>query len=383
MSLAGVETAIVLARLELGGAGRQALLLGQHLRDVEGARVRVVGLGEEIVGFARPGRVAIWCEEQGIPWHRLSERPLPATPWAKLALLFDMVAFLRRWRVELVLPYTAAPNFYSGLAWRFTSARACIWSQRVFQPESRPRIGQRVAARSCSALVSNTGAGAQFLVDRLGVPADRVHHVPNGVRLDPPRLPGSAWRERLGIAPNAFVVVCQGQMHTYEKDPDTVLRAWNRLSEEGFDGYLIVAGGLEPDRASDLERIAAPTSPRVLFTGEIDDISGLLEAADVGVFSSRFEGLPNAVLEFMYAGLPVVAVDLPGTREALGPEQVRALLAPGDVGGFAARLRELAGSRDERRRLGEENYRRARVEFGSERMVAETTAIIRKALSAR
>src|SRR5262249_27336427 len=153
------------------------------------------------------------------------------------------------------------------------------------------------------------------------------------------------------------------------KDPETLVNAWRRLAEEGFGGVLVLAGGFDPARAERLREIAGTAARHVLFTGEIDDVAGLLGAADLGLFSSHQEGMPNAVLEFMYAGLPVVSVDLPGTREALGPSQIADLLAPGDDAGFARRIRELVASPDLRRRLAEKNLARARTEFAPERML--------------
>jgi glycosyltransferase involved in cell wall biosynthesis len=68
----------------------------------------------------------------------------------------------------------------------------------------------------------------------------------------------------------------------------------------------------------------------VRFLGRIEDVSGLLAAVDVAVLSSRSEGMPNAVLEPMAAGLPVVATDIEGVREAVGPTGVAVLAPPGD-----------------------------------------------------
>src|SRR5262245_22305117 len=137
-SLEGVRTAVVLPRMELGGAARQALLLARHLREAAGARVEVLGLCDEEPGFPQPGGAARWCDEQNLPWERLSDRPLPTFATSKLRLLLAVVKWLRRHRIELVLPYTAAPDFYCGLAWRAASARACVWSQRTYHDEHWP-----------------------------------------------------------------------------------------------------------------------------------------------------------------------------------------------------------------------------------------------------
>ena len=75
---------------------------------------------------------------------------------------------------------------------------------------------------------------------------------------------------------------------------------------------------------------------RVRFVGDVDDVAGLLGASDVGVLSSTpLEGCPNAVIESMAAGLPVVGTDIPGVREALGDEGRPFLVAAEDPGAGA------------------------------------------------
>jgi glycosyltransferase involved in cell wall biosynthesis len=67
----------------------------------------------------------------------------------------------------------------------------------------------------------------------------------------------------------------------------------------------------------------------VRFTGPVADVLGLLQASDLAVFSSRLEGCPNGILEAMAVGLPVVATDIPGIREAVGSDGIH-LLCPRD-----------------------------------------------------
>src|SRR5262249_36066809 len=67
--------------------------------------------------------------------------------------------------------------------------------------------------------------------------------------------------------------------------------------------------------------------------GWVDDVRGVLAACDVLVQASDSEGLPTSVLEALAAGVPVVATDVGGTREALGGCGI--LVAPGDVESLA------------------------------------------------
>jgi glycosyltransferase involved in cell wall biosynthesis len=106
----------------------------------------------------------------------------------------------------------------------------------------------------------------------------------------------------------------------------------------------------------------------VHFLGEVSDVSGLLRATDLAVFSSSAEGLPNAVLEAMAAGLAVAGTDYPGIREALGPSGSQLLAPAGDAGGLAERIVTAALDAALRHRLGLLARGRAESEFTVDRM---------------
>jgi glycosyltransferase involved in cell wall biosynthesis len=117
----------------------------------------------------------------------------------------------------------------------------------------------------------------------------------------------------------------------------------------------------------------------------VDDVAGLLGACDMGVLSSRSEGLPNALLESMAAGLPVVATDIAGVREALGIDEDRedrdapgeACLAPvGDSAAMAQRILALMRVPQQRAALGAANQRRIASHFAVDRMGSRVAMLI-------
>jgi glycosyltransferase involved in cell wall biosynthesis len=101
---------------------------------------------------------------------------------------------------------------------------------------------------------------------------------------------------------------------------------------------------------------------------------------DVFVLPSDREGMSNAMLEALAAGVPVVSTDVSGAREALSPVDEGA--APGVVVGFEpgaleATLRALLPDRARLRAMGEAARRVARVRFDSERMLDEWERVLR------
>jgi glycosyltransferase involved in cell wall biosynthesis len=89
--------------------------------------------------------------------------------------------------------------------------------------------------------------------------------------------------------------------------------------------------------------------------GDVDDVSGLLGAVDLAVFSSRSECLGRGATEPMFAGLAVAGTDIPGIREAVGEAGESFLAAPGDAAGLAEAILRLAGDPDLRARVGAAN----------------------------
>jgi Glycosyl transferases group 1 len=144
-----------------------------------------------------------------------------------------------------------------------------------------------------------------------------------------------------------------------------------------------VLAGRSYGRKEGLEALAHElgVAETVRFPGEVDDVAGLLGAADAGVLASTpAEGCPNAVLECMAAGLAVAATDVPGVREALGEEGTRFLAPRGDAAALGAILGRLAQDRQLRIERGERNRRRILEHFGVERSLDQYVGVIRTGL---
>ena len=95
------------------------------------------------------------------------------------------------------------------------------------------------------------------------------------------------------------------------------LRAAARVRAVVPDTAFVIAG--EGELRENLRELAEQLGIRndVFFIGRCEDVASLLFASDVGALSSKAEGFANAILEYMAAGLPVVATDVGGVREAI------------------------------------------------------------------
>ncbi|MFZ1023349.1 MAG: glycosyltransferase family 4 protein [Thermoplasmata archaeon] len=119
---------------------------------------------------------------------------------------------------------------------------------------------------------------------------------------------------------------------------------------------------------------------RVTFVGEVlfEQVIRYLAAADVFVFPSRFEGMPNAVDEAMAAGLPVVASDIPAHREMIAHGDTGFLAA--DIDALTEMTQRLIADASLRRQVGESGARYVRANFSIEQAAAKFLALYRRVL---
>jgi glycosyltransferase involved in cell wall biosynthesis len=203
-------------------------------------------------------------------------------------------------------------------------------------------------------------------VRHLRIPVGRITVVPRGRR--DPRIElapdaGSQVRAELGIPSDAVVLVNIGRQEQ-QKDHVTLVRAMLPLLDEHRNAWLLIAGreGNEtPKLEAELQRAGQPDRIRLL--GHRPDVPALLAAADVMVFTSRYEGMPGAVIEAMSVGVAVVASDIAPVREVAVPGRTALLAEPGDPSAFGRQVGRLLHDHEKRSALGAAGRARFEREF--------------------
>jgi glycosyltransferase involved in cell wall biosynthesis len=175
-----------------------------------------------------------------------------------------------------------------------------------------------------------------------GVDPDRITVVHNaidpiwGTRATPEQRLET--RARLGIEPGRKVVLTVGRL-SLEKDHATLLRAFHGLHLKGGatprPHLVLVGDGPERQRILDMAR-SLGLSGSVTLTGQVPTAEPFYGVADVAVLSSRSEGSPNALLEAMAAGVPVVATAVGGVPEMVSHLESAYLVEPGDAKAMAS-----------------------------------------------
>jgi glycosyltransferase involved in cell wall biosynthesis len=164
---------------------------------------------------------------------------------------------------------------------------------------------------------------------RVGVRPDRLTALPNGIETrDRPAAPSRAdARARLGHRAGPLHLACVGRLSD-EKRLDRAIRLIARLRDLDRDAHLHLVGD-GPER-TELTRLAQRLNvpDRIVFHGWQHDVTPHLAAADLVLLTSRTEGLPNALLEAMHAGVPVAATPVGGVPDLLDQGRCGVLLDP-------------------------------------------------------
>lgn len=209
----------------------------------------------------------------------------------------------------------------------------------------RPTLARRLYARLSIALIENLASvilansetALRFFHPHLHERGDsRLAVIRNMV--DPQELvPARSRRDvrsEIGIPETAPLVLHVGRLDP-AKDHDTLLWAMARVMTSRPEVHCVLVGPRTESLASHPAIAAANLIGRFRLLGDRRDVPNLLAAADLFLFPSVTEGMPNALVEAMLVGLPVVASDITPIRELIPQRGQDTLVSPGDVEGFA------------------------------------------------
>jgi len=167
-----------------------------------------------------------------------------------------------------------------------------------------------------------------------------------------------------------------------QKDPILLLEALNELPDSLRDRFelTMIGGGQKGSEIREfVETHSLSDRVRVLGSLPRHDVFSLLREADIFVLISHWEGFPRSILEAMSCGLPIIASDVGGVREAVTPE-CGILVNRGDQEGITQALIQLIENPEQRKSMGAESYKKARNDFALETMLKKTHDLYKEVL---
>ena len=367
---APIPIAFGITELDPGGAERALVQIVTRL-DREQWQPHVICLtGEgELVQVLRDRDVPVTC--------------LYGRRWRPFKLISQFANVLREIRPALLQTFLFHANIAGRRAARKAGVPVVLSGIRVAERRSRLRLmldrrsEHLVDAHIC---VSQGVADYSINVGKLNPAKIRV--IPNGVDYERFANAQPADLSEFGIAVDHKTVLCVGRLDP-QKGVMALLDAFATLSKQMPDTHLLFAGeGPLRAKAEAFVRHAGLQN-RVHLAGRRADVAELMQAADCLVLASRWEGMPNVVLEAMSAGLPAVTTPVEGVDELIRDKVTGRILKGDDPATLLAGIRETLEDGTPSLAWAKAAQEVVEKDFTWERVASEYDAVFRQAIESK
>jgi glycosyltransferase involved in cell wall biosynthesis len=322
-----------------GGLQRSALALRDCLEDA-GCRVTIYCFKLLPEGFANTSPFV-----KAIARERRSKLLL----WA--ATIGEMRRVIRSVRPNAVIAFGTVPSILLPVMAALTKVPLTIGSERAYPPAERLapwlRLLRRMAYPRLDFIVCQTGGIRDWFRDHMPVRERQLVVIPNIVAAP------SAPAEERSHAGGGANILCVGRLDE-QKGFALALEIFAKVLERVPEARLTIAG--EGPLRQALERKAADLgiAARMRFAGRSNDLAPFWSSADLFLFTSLYEGFPNALAEAMANGVACVAFDCPTGPSELIESGVNGYLVPlSDIEAASARCIELLADPDKRLLYGD------------------------------
>ena len=340
----------ILDSFEQGGSERQGLQLLRQLHESGQCKVHLAVLQD---------RGSLRADAEAMDIGEIQEYPL--TSFYDLNFV-KQLGRLRRYIKANKIDVVHTHCFYTGMFGMtgafLSGVPARITSKGETEGFRTPmqKRAERVSFRMAHRVIANCLVVQNQLI-REGVNSARIIQHYNGLDLERmkvgPGLKRKDARAAFGLPDARRFVTIVANLHNPVKDHPMFLRAAARVCKAVPDAAFVIAG--EGGLIEDHRKLAAQLGIQedVFFIGRCEDVGKLLFASDIGVLSSKAEGFSNAILEYMAAGLPVVATDVGGVREAIVEGETGFIVSSGDDETMAERIIRIFDDHERARSMGQ------------------------------
>ena len=288
--------------------------------------------------------------------------------------LLRMSQFLRKRKFDVVHTHDLWSNPMGIVAAKLAGTPATVSSQRDLSHDAwyrsrRSRIHRRIQKMS-SAVLTNAKSIRDGLVDE-GFDPEQVRVIYNGVDLERFR---TARRDRERLFPGlrgCKLVVLVGNMHSEVKGQRLVIAAAPQILDRFPNTRFILAGDGELRPKFEKEVCEVGVESSFMFLGRRSDVPEILAACDIAILPSFAEGMPNAVLEYLAAGLPTVATAVGGNGEVVEDGISGILIPPKDPEALATAVCRLLENENLSAQIARNGHARVRQKFSFENLIEE------------
>lgn len=286
--------------------------------------------------------------------------------WLHALTVWETRKVIRAWKPDVVFAHGFSDHIWG------RQAAVAEGVPRIFHVEhnARERYTPR-RLRQALALAAHTEASIgvsegvrNSLIER-GFSPHQCLAIPNGIALErfPDSLLPARWQDRTSA-------IAMASRFARQKDHATLIQALALLRERGLAPTLSLAGAgserLQRQTQALVRRLGL--QQQVHFLGNVTDLPWRLATTQVFVLSTRWEGMPLALVEAMAAGCACIGTDVVGVREVIEHGTTGLLVPPGDAVALAEALQRLLEEPTLAQQLGRAARQRALSAHGREQM---------------
>ena len=353
---------------------------------------RAIGdLGHDVVLVSPPGKYGCRLEQTGLRWIQLPLERRRLNPFAEVITIIRLIRLYKQERPDLVHHFTLKCVTYGSIAARIAGVKSVvnafaglghIFSDDGFQARMLRTIISpifKLALRRTQVIFQNPDDQRIF--------RERQYVVENQTHL----IRGS------GVDVQTFIPSIRTQLNGERR----VLLASRLLWAKGLAEYVeaarvvcestpgvkfLIAGEIDPGNPAAVPPDVIEewkTDRNVVILGHCEDVRGLLGDVDVVALPSYYgEGVPRILIEAAATGLPLVATDTPGCREAVKHGVNGFLVEPRNAGQLARAIKELLLNDDLRSKMGKRSREIACHEFSEVYVINQTLQVYQKCVLA-
>jgi len=283
--------------------------------------------------------------------------------------------FLRRQKFDIVHTHDLWSNLLGVPAARLAGVPAIISSRRDLGHfdwyQGKRRAWLRRIQNLSGAVLANATPIRDALIAEDGFAPEKVRVVHNGVDVEKFHRCRGNREKLLPKAGDGKVIVLVGNMHTNVKGHPWLIASAPAVVRE-FPSIRFALAGDGEQRAQFEKQVGdLGLGENFLFLGRRADIPEILACCDIAVLPSRAEGLPNAVLEYMAAGLPTVVTRVGGNVELIEDGVTGLLVPPEDSAALSTALLRLLRDPVLARHIAQSGREFTTRNFSFERLVRE------------
>lgn len=340
-----------------------------------------------VVSLIKPGSVGEMLREAGIPVYSLGMARGIFHLSSYLHGAWRLYRILRQEQPCILVSFMFHANILGRIVGRLAEVPIIISSIRNSYFGGRGcELLMRCTSWLDNIVVINSQLAGEQVVQRGVVPRHKLRVIPNGIDVkdfhQPPEVCGVT-RSSLKLPNNSFLWLAIGRLEP-QKNYSDLLRAFVKVVEHKMQTHLLIAG--DGPLKEELWTLATSLGieAHVHFLGFRQDIPDLLAAADALVLSSRWEGLPNVVMEAMAAEKPVVATKVGGTPELVANGKTGFTVPARDSRILAEAMRRLMNLPEEvRKEMGLAGRGLMKEHYSIERIVQQWEALYNELLERR